>query len=150
MPDDRRLLRLQQLILETVASTVLHDLDDPRIGMVTVTRVKLAKDLTQATIYWSTLAPDGPRRTSERGLTDALPAMMCASWISGMAANAAPDSPIHADDSTMTKASTPCPSAATSTSTVVRRMTPRSRSFLTRSCAAPAERPTALPSAAYA
>jgi ribosome-binding factor A len=73
MPDDRRLLRLQQLILETVASTVLHDLDDPRIGMVTVTRVKLAKDLTQATIYWSTLAPDGPRRTSERGLTDALP-----------------------------------------------------------------------------
>ena len=73
MADDRRLLRLQQLIHETVAQTVQRDLDDPRIGMVTITRVKLAKDLTQATVYWSTLAEDGPRRTTERGLTDALP-----------------------------------------------------------------------------
>ena len=73
MAEDRRLLRLQQLIHETVAQTVQRDLDDPRIGMVTVTRVKLAKDLTQATVYWSSLADGGPRRTSERGLTDALP-----------------------------------------------------------------------------
>ena len=35
--------------------------------------MKLAKDLTQAVVYWSSLAADGPRRTSERGLTDALP-----------------------------------------------------------------------------
>ena len=81
-------------------------------------------------------------------MTDALPAMTCASWISGIAANASAESPIQADESTMTKASTPRPSAAGSTSTVVRRMTPRSRSFRTRSCAAPADRPTALPSAA--
>lgn len=73
MPADRRVLRLQQLLLETVATTVQRDLDDPRIGMVTITRVKLAKDLTQATVYWSTIEEGGPRRTSERGLEDALP-----------------------------------------------------------------------------
>jgi ribosome-binding factor A len=73
MPDDRRLLRLQQLVLETVASTVQRDLDDPRIGLVTITKVKLAKDLTQAVVYWSCLDDGGPRRTAERGLADALP-----------------------------------------------------------------------------
>jgi ribosome-binding factor A len=73
MPDDRRLLRLQQLVLETVAKTVQRDLDDPRIGLVTITKVKLAKDLTQAVVYWSCLEEGGPRRTAERGLEDALP-----------------------------------------------------------------------------
>jgi ribosome-binding factor A len=73
VPDDRRLLRLQQLVLETIATTVQQDLDDPRIGLVTITRVKLAKDLTQAVVYWSCLEEGGPRRTAERGLADALP-----------------------------------------------------------------------------
>ena len=73
MPDDRRLLRLQQLVLETIANAVQRDLDDPRIGLVTITRVKLAKDLTQAVVYWSCLEEGGPRRTAERGLAAALP-----------------------------------------------------------------------------
>lgn len=73
MPTDRRLLRLQQLVLETVASTVQRDLDDPRVGLVTITRVKLARDLTMATVFWSCLDHGGPRRTAERGLSDALP-----------------------------------------------------------------------------
>ena len=57
-------------------------------------------------------------------------------------------SPIHAADSTITKASTPRPTAAGSTSTVVARTTPRSRSLRTRSCAAPVDRPTDAPRAA--
>jgi ribosome-binding factor A len=71
MPDSRRLLRLQQLILETLATAVHTELDDPRVTGVTITRVKLARDLTQAVVYWSTLAEGGPRRTAERGLADA-------------------------------------------------------------------------------
>lgn len=71
MPDSRRILRLQQLIFETLASAVHRDLDDPRVVGVTITRVRLAKDLTVATVYWSTLAEGGPRRTAERGLADA-------------------------------------------------------------------------------
>jgi ribosome-binding factor A len=73
VPDDRRVLRLQQLVHETVANTIQRDLDDPRIGLVTVTKVKLARDLTQCVVYWSCLDHGGPRRTAERGLADALP-----------------------------------------------------------------------------
>jgi ribosome-binding factor A len=73
MAKERRVLRLQQLILETVAETVQQGLDDPRIGMVSVTRVKLSPDLTAARVYWSCLGTDAQRRTSERGLQRALP-----------------------------------------------------------------------------
>jgi ribosome-binding factor A len=73
MATPRRVLRLQQLILETAALTIQRDLHDPRIGMVSVTRVKLSPDLTSAIVYWSTIDADADRRTTERGLEDALP-----------------------------------------------------------------------------
>ncbi len=55
MPDKRRLKRLEVAILETVAPLVSHGLADPRLGMVTVTRVSLAPDLSIAHVNWSTL-----------------------------------------------------------------------------------------------
>jgi ribosome-binding factor A len=73
MPDDRRILRLQQLILEAAAEAVQRDVHDPRVRLVTVTRVRLAADLSTATVHWSTLGTLSERRTVERGLQDALP-----------------------------------------------------------------------------
>jgi ribosome-binding factor A len=73
MAEPRRVLRLQQLILETIAQTIQNELDDPRIGMVTVTRVKLSQDLSAAHVFWSSLAEPAVRRTQGRGLEDALP-----------------------------------------------------------------------------
>lgn len=55
MPDKRRLQRLENLILEVVAPLVAHGLADPRLGMVTVTRVHLSPDLSTAHVNWSTL-----------------------------------------------------------------------------------------------
>jgi ribosome-binding factor A len=55
MADKRRLERLETRILETVAPLVAHGLSDPRLGMVTVTRVHLAPDLSVAHVNWSTL-----------------------------------------------------------------------------------------------
>jgi ribosome-binding factor A len=55
MADKRRLKRLETLILETVAPLVAHGLSDPRLGMVTVTRVHLSPDLSVAHVNWSTL-----------------------------------------------------------------------------------------------
>lgn len=55
MADKRRLKRLEVLILETVAPLVAHGLSDPRLGMVTVTRVHLAPDMSVAHVNWSTL-----------------------------------------------------------------------------------------------
>ncbi len=75
MAKERRVLRLQQVILETVARTIQRDLDDPRIGMVSITRVKLSQDLSAARVFWSCLGEDATRRTCARGLQDALPVL---------------------------------------------------------------------------
>ena len=55
MADARRLKRLEIAILETVAPLVAHGLADPRLQMVTVTRVHLSPDLSVAHVNWSTL-----------------------------------------------------------------------------------------------
>ena len=75
MAHPRRILRLQQLILETAATHIQRELGDPRIGLVSITRVKLAPDLTQARLYWSCLGEDADVRKTERGLHDALPSI---------------------------------------------------------------------------
>jgi ribosome-binding factor A len=63
MADKRRLKRLETAILETVAPLIAHGLADPRLGMVTVTRVHLAPDLSVAHVNWSTLG--GPSEESK-------------------------------------------------------------------------------------
>jgi len=75
MANRRRVLRLQQLILETAANHIQRELDDPRIGLVSVTRVKLSPDLSQCILFWSVLGGDSSTRTSERGLEHALPSI---------------------------------------------------------------------------
>ena len=73
MAKPRRILRLQQLILEQVAQTIQRELKDPRIGMVSITRVKLSPDLSRAQVYWSCLGDDSEHRKVQRGLEDAVP-----------------------------------------------------------------------------
>lgn len=73
MPVPRRIARLQQLILEVAAETVLRRMKDPRLGFVTLTRCKLAPDLSQATVFWSSLGTEAQRRTTSRALADAAP-----------------------------------------------------------------------------
>jgi ribosome-binding factor A len=75
MANARRILRLQQLILRTVATHVQREIRDPRVGLISVTRVKLSPDLTQCQVYWSCLGEEAERRTTERGLQDALPSI---------------------------------------------------------------------------
>jgi ribosome-binding factor A len=69
----RRLLRLQQLILEVLAETIQQEVQDPRIGMVSITRVRLSPDLSSAAVYWPMLGTEAQRRTTARGLRGALP-----------------------------------------------------------------------------
>jgi ribosome-binding factor A len=71
VPTPRRILRLQRVVQETVATAIMRELQDPRLGFVTVTRARLAPDLTEATVYWSSLGTDAERRTSARALSDA-------------------------------------------------------------------------------
>lgn len=75
MAQRRRILRLQQLILETAATHIQRELEDPRIGLVSITRVKLSPDLTQAQLFWSIIGEESQVRTCERGLERALPSI---------------------------------------------------------------------------
>jgi ribosome-binding factor A len=68
VPTSRRIARLERVILETVALTIQREIHDPRVGMVTVTRVKLAPDLSGATVWWSCLGDEAQKRTTTRGL----------------------------------------------------------------------------------
>ena len=49
-------------------SDTWQELQDPRLGMVTVTRVKLSADLRHARIFYSSMGTDAERRTIERAL----------------------------------------------------------------------------------
>ena len=75
MANPRRIQRLQQLILEAAATHVQRELEDPRIGLVSITRVKLSPDLSHAILFWSVLGDEAQHRTTERGLEHALPSI---------------------------------------------------------------------------
>jgi ribosome-binding factor A len=69
MANQRRIERLEKQILRTISQTVLYELHDPRThAPITFTRVKLAKDLSAAKIYFSVLGEDAARRTVQRFL----------------------------------------------------------------------------------
>ena len=55
MANPRTIARLEARILERAAHCVAFELNDPRAGMVTVTRVELSSDLTSGKIYYSVL-----------------------------------------------------------------------------------------------
>ena len=72
MAQPRRIKRLQSLIQEVIAETLHQEVSDPRMGMVTVTRIELAPDLTRAKVFWSCLETGGARRTVEAAMESAL------------------------------------------------------------------------------
>jgi ribosome-binding factor A len=55
--NERRLARLQEQIKERLASILQRDLADPKLGLVTITRVELDSEFTQCKAFWSVLAP---------------------------------------------------------------------------------------------
>lgn len=66
-----RIERLKEVIRETAAEVILNELNDPRIGFVTVTQVDLSPDLSHAVISVSIFGNDAQKRTTMRGLQNA-------------------------------------------------------------------------------
>ena len=66
--NDRRLARLQEQIKASVATIVLRDLADPKLGLVTITRVELDREFTQCKVFWSVLGDDKVRARSAAAL----------------------------------------------------------------------------------
>ncbi len=69
--NERRIQRIQELIKERVAEVIDRDLADPQLGMITVTRVTVDRELQHCVVYWSVLGDDKDRRRNEQVLTRA-------------------------------------------------------------------------------
>ena len=66
-----RLERVAQAIQEVVAEILQRELKDPRIGFVTITRVRVTPDLQHATVYFSLMEGQGSQTETEAGLRSA-------------------------------------------------------------------------------
>ena len=67
----RRTDRVAEALQELVAELLLREIKDPRIGLVTITGVKVSPDLRHARIYFSTMGDDTRRAQSLKGLNSA-------------------------------------------------------------------------------
>jgi ribosome-binding factor A len=63
--------RLQELIRAKVATMMIRDVSDPRLGMVTITKVRLSRDLETCVVSWSTLDEGPKRKRTEAALESA-------------------------------------------------------------------------------
>lgn len=64
MADSVRIRRVAEQIRGELSELLRNEVGDPRIGLVTITRVKLASDLGAATVFYSPLGedPDAARK----------------------------------------------------------------------------------------
>lgn len=67
----RRVERVAEALQETVAELVQRELKDPRVGMVTITRVSISPDLRHARVFFSSLGDAAQRQKSLEGLRSA-------------------------------------------------------------------------------
>jgi ribosome-binding factor A len=68
-----RVKRVESLVREEAARFILQELNDPRLGFVTVTKVECTNDLSYARIFVSVLGSESQQRTTLRGLENAKP-----------------------------------------------------------------------------
>lgn len=71
MGDVKRTDRLREQIKEIVSEIIQRKLKDPHIGMVTITDVEVAKDLSEAIIYYSVFGDTYTRQASNKALDKA-------------------------------------------------------------------------------
>ena len=71
MADVARARRLAGRIQEVVAATLERGIKDPRLGMVTVTDVRLTADLREATVFYTVYGDAGARADSAAALASA-------------------------------------------------------------------------------
>lgn len=64
--NERRLARLAEQIKQRLAQVLQRDLADPKLGLVTITRIELDKEFTNCKAYWSVIAPTGKEAQARR------------------------------------------------------------------------------------
>lgn len=71
MPSSSRMRRVDEAMRVVLSEAISKDLQDPRVGFVTVTSVKTSPDLRHARVYVSVLGTDEERSASLQGLASA-------------------------------------------------------------------------------
>jgi ribosome-binding factor A len=71
MAEKRRLDRLNRQLLAELSALIDSEIDDPRVGIVAVTRVRLSSDLRHARVWVHTLEDETRRKTALEGLKSA-------------------------------------------------------------------------------
>jgi ribosome-binding factor A len=69
----RRPERVGEMIRSQIGALLIRGLRDPRIGLTTVTAVKMSPDLKHARVYVSVLGSEEDRKRSLQGLNSAAP-----------------------------------------------------------------------------
>jgi ribosome-binding factor A len=64
----QRMRRVNELMREVIGSAITSELEDPRIGFVTVTSVDTSPDLRSAKVYVSVLGDEEAREATLAGL----------------------------------------------------------------------------------
>ena len=68
-----RTARLDELLREEISAVIARDIDDPRVGFVTVTDVEVAPDLRHAKVWVSVIGSEQERKETLRALGRAMP-----------------------------------------------------------------------------
>jgi ribosome-binding factor A len=68
-----RTRRLDELLREEISEVIRREVDDPRIGFVTITDVEVAPDLRHANVWVSVIGDQDERRQTIRALSRAMP-----------------------------------------------------------------------------
>ncbi|MCP3676714.1 MAG: 30S ribosome-binding factor RbfA [Deltaproteobacteria bacterium] len=63
--------RVGDLIRKEIAVMLLGDIRDPRVALVTITKVSVSDDLQQAKVYFTTLGDEDERGEALKGLQSA-------------------------------------------------------------------------------
>lgn len=67
----RRTDRIADALQQAIAELLLREIKDPRIGMVTITAVRVSPDLRHARVFFSRLGEAADRARSQAGLQSA-------------------------------------------------------------------------------
>lgn len=69
----QRTARLDELLREEISAILSREVDDPRVGFVTITDVEVTPDLRHANVWVSLIGEGSSRREQLRALARALP-----------------------------------------------------------------------------
>lgn len=73
MPQGSRPDRVGDQVRQELAELIARDVQDPGIGFLTITRVKLTPDLQQARVFYTTIGDDKQRAETAKALRRATP-----------------------------------------------------------------------------